>query len=139
MTVLFDTGVIFAYLYAKDDRHEAALELVSRVATKEFGQPFVTDHVVDELFALARSRARMPAVEEAARRFLPLPDPAIPGLTVVSLGTAHLGETWEVFRRYRDQKLSFTDASLLVTLRELRLDRLATFDDRLARIAGRAA
>jgi predicted nucleic acid-binding protein len=134
MTILLDTGVVFAFLYANDERHGEAFDLMSRIARKEFGQPYVTDHVIDELFVLARTRARSDDLEESLRRFLPLPKPALPGLAAVSLGTAHLLPTWEEYRRYRDQRLSFTDASLIVTLRELKLDWLATFDQRLARL-----
>lgn len=138
MTVLVDTGVFFAFLNANDARHTEAVELVDRVARREFGQPFVTDHVIDELFILVRSRTRSAELEESLRRLLPLPSPALKGLTAVSLGTAVLRPTWDVFRQYRDQRLSFTDASLIVTLRELRLDRLATFDRRLARLVPHA-
>jgi predicted nucleic acid-binding protein len=138
VTVLLDTGVVFAFLHANDDRHSEAVDLISRTAQKEFGQPFVTDHVIDELFILARARTRSAALEESLRRFLPMPNPALRGLAAISLGTAFLLPTWEVFRQYRDQGLSFTDASLIVALRELKLDTLATFDERLGHIVPRA-
>lgn len=134
MTVLLDTGVVFAFLNADDVRHAEAEDLVSRIARREFGQPFVTDHVVDELFVLVRSRTRSRTLEESLSRFLPLPSPALRGLTPISLGIGVLEPTWQIFRRFRDQGLSFTDASLIVTMRELNLDRLATFDHRLARL-----
>jgi predicted nucleic acid-binding protein len=138
VTVLLDTGVVFAFLHANDDRHSEAVDLISRTAQKEFGQPFVTDHVIEELFILARARTRSAALEESLRRFLPMPNPALRGLAAISLGTAFLLPTWEVFRQYRDQGLSFTDASLIVALRELKLDTLATFDERLGHIVPRA-
>jgi predicted nucleic acid-binding protein len=138
MTVLLDTGVVFAFLHANDARHGEAVDLISRTAQKEFGQPFVTDHVIDELFLLARVRTRSAALEESLRRFLPMPSPALRGLAAVSLGTSFLQPTWEVFRQYRDLGLSFTDASLIVTLREMKFDQLATFDDRLGHIVRRA-
>lgn len=138
MTVLLDTGVVFAFLHANDARHVEAVELISRTAKREFGQAFITDHVVDELFVLARARTRSPALEDALRRFLPMPKPALRDLAAVSLGAAFLLPTWEVFRQFRDEGLSFTDASLIVTLRELKLDCLATFDERLGRIVPRA-
>lgn len=99
MTVLLDTGVVFAFLNADDERHATAVELVSRIARREFGQPFVTDHVIDELFVLVRVRTRSAALEESLRRFLPLPSPALRDLKAVSLGTSVLEPTWEVFRR----------------------------------------
>lgn len=131
MSVLLDTGVIFAYLNREDARHGEARALMLRIARKEFGAPFVSDHVIDELFVLIRSRTGSAALEEAAKRWLPLPGPVLKGLSVVSLGAEVLEPAWEVFRKYRDQGISFTDATLMVTLRERGIERLATIDARL--------
>ncbi|HEX9709421.1 MAG TPA: PIN domain-containing protein [Candidatus Thermoplasmatota archaeon] len=134
MTVLLDTGLIYAFLNREDANHREAKDLVHRIGRRAFGAPFVTDHVVDELFTLVRARTRSPQLEAAARRFLPLPDPQVHGLVPLSLGGAALRKAWEVFDRYRDQRISFTDATLIVTLKELHMDMLATFDDRLRKL-----
>lgn len=134
MTVLMDTGLIYGFLNRQDAHHDEAKDLVHRIAKSQFGRAFVTDHVVDELLTLVRARTRSQALEAAARRFLPLPVPQIRGMACVSLGGAVLDKAWDVFDRYRDQRLSFTDATLVVTLRELNIDRLATFDTRLEKI-----
>lgn len=134
MSVLLDTGLIFAYLNRQDARHSEAKELIERIARKEFGQPFVTDHVIDELFVLIRVRTGSSTLEDSARRLLPMPAPALKGLASISLGTTLLIPAWEVFHKYRDQGISFTDASLIVTMRERSIGRLATFDDRLRKL-----
>jgi uncharacterized protein len=134
VTVLLDTGVVFAFLNADDARHSEAAQLMTRIARREFGAPLINDHAVDELFVLVRGRTRSSQLEEAARRFLPLPTPMLRGLSMVSLGTSLVAPAWEVFRRYRDQGLSFTDAGLIVTMQEFRIERLATFDLRLSRL-----
>jgi len=134
MSVLLDTGLFLAYLHADDARHAEGLNLMDRIARRDFGNPFVSDHVIDELLTLIRSRTRSPDLEEAARRFLPLPEPTLKGLLPVSLGTAVLAPAWDIYRKYRDQRISFTDAALIVTMRELGIDRLATLDARLAKL-----
>lgn len=131
MSVLLDTGLVFAFLNKRDANHARAFELMLCIANKDFGTPFVTDTVMFELFTLIRSRTGSMTLEESARRFLPLPSPSLSGLTAVSLGTEHLESVWEVFRKYRDQGISFTDAGLIVTMREMGFDRLATLDARL--------
>jgi predicted nucleic acid-binding protein len=73
MSVLLDTGGFFAYLNRQDSLHGKARALVERIALKEFGAPFVTDHVIDELFVLIRVRTGSAALEEAAWKFLPCP------------------------------------------------------------------
>ena|SRR5689334_10077107 len=135
MSVLLDTGFLVAFLDKDDEHHAAAYALMDRIQAKEFGAPFVTDLVVAELFSLLRARRRGARWEQAARRLLPMPSPELRGLTVVSLGVSGLERTWEAFERYRDKGISFTDASLIVTLGELRIDAIATFDEGLGRIA----
>ncbi|MDE1821690.1 MAG: type II toxin-antitoxin system VapC family toxin [Euryarchaeota archaeon] len=135
MSVLLDTGVLYGALNHDDEAHERATALLDRVGRREFGAPLVLDHVVHELFTLIRSRRDPPALEEAAARLLPLPTPELRGLSIASLGTSLMRPAWGVFRKYRDQRLSFTDAALLASMRELRIDRLATFDRRLASLA----
>ncbi len=139
MSVLLDTGVLFAFHHLEDSRHADALALMSRVANKEFGAPFVSDLVVAELFTLIRARTRSAALEEAARRLLPMPNPSLRGLTMVSMGSSIVGRSWEEFERYRDRQISFTDATLIATLKELRIDSLATFDGKLRAIVPTAA
>lgn len=139
MSVLLDTGVLFAFLNRDDEGFAKAGALMARIARKEFGVPYVTDHVVDELFVSIRSRTGSAEMEESAKRLLPLPTPALRGLTAVSLGPALLEPSWQIFRKYRDQKLSFTDASLIVTMRELSIKWLATFDARLQKLVNAAA
>lgn len=135
MSVLLDTGVIFSFLNRDDERHTAARRLMAGLATGKWGTAFVSEYVVDELFTLIRSRTKNQALEAAAKRLLPLPRAALEGLRILPVGPERLMETFAVFERHRDQGLSFTDSSLLVLLDAFGLDRLATFDVRLAALA----
>jgi predicted nucleic acid-binding protein len=139
MSVLLDTGFLFAFLDEGDTKHDEAFALMDRIQAKEFGAPFVSDLVIVELFSLIRARKRAARMEEAARRLLPLPSPALRGLSLVSLGPSIFERAWEEFDRYRDQRISFTDASLIATLAELRIDALATFDEVLCNLTPTAA
>lgn len=135
MSILLDTGVLFAFLNADDERHVAARDLLKRVAASEWGAPFVNEYVVDELFTLIRARTRSKKLEGAAKRLLPLPTPALAGLRILPVGPERLAATLGVFELHHKEGLSFTDASLLVVLDSFGLDRLATFDQRLAALA----
>ena|SRR2546427_2096280 len=134
MSVLLDTGAIFAHLNSSDARHDEGRGLVHRIASKEFGAPYVSDHVIDELFTLIRVRTGSATLEAAAKRFLPMPEPALKGLTLVSLGAGVLEPAWDFFAKYRDHGISFTDATLVVTMHELKIERLATLDGRLGKL-----
>lgn len=128
MSVLLDTGVIYAYLNKQDPRHDDALEVLRRIASGEMGSPVVSDHVVDELFTLIRRRRQSAEVEQAARRFLPLDGPSRLRLRIVMVGPSGLVPAAKLYRRHHDRRLSFTDATHLVLMQRLSMDRLATFD-----------
>lgn len=139
MTILLDTGFVFAFLNQQDESHREAVALVARIARREWGTPIITEFVIAELLSLIRARTGSAVVEQAARAFLPLPTSTLRGLMLAPIGGALLGKTWETFEKYRDQKVSFTDASLLVAMREMRAERIATFDRVLANLAAAAA
>ncbi|HKZ60198.1 MAG TPA: PIN domain-containing protein [Candidatus Thermoplasmatota archaeon] len=135
MTILLDTGFIFALLNHEDAAHGPAADLASRIGRREWGTPLVTELVVAELFSLIRARTGSAKLEEAARQWLPLPNPSLRGLTLAPVGGALLEKSWEVFAKYRDQRLSFTDASLLALAEAMRVERIATFDRGLSSLA----
>ncbi|MBI4392453.1 MAG: type II toxin-antitoxin system VapC family toxin [Euryarchaeota archaeon] len=129
MSLLIDTGVLFAFLNNDDARHGQAVGAIERIARGEWGTPLVSDYVVDELFTLIRARTGNPDLETAAKRLLPFPKPMLPRLQLVPVGPRHLDATLALFLRHRTRRLSFTDASILALMPELGIETLATFDD----------
>lgn len=128
MTILIDTGVFYAFLVRGDEHHEQAVELVRALGEGQHGVPLTSDYVVDEVMTLIRKRQDPPELEVRARRLLPFPEPGLPGLGLATVSPQQVRETMETFERYRDQGLSFTDASHLVLMDRYEIDRLATFD-----------
>lgn len=128
MSVFLDTGVLFAFLNKRDERHDEAIDVVRHAAGGEWGVPYVSDFVADELLTLARVRARGPAVEKAAFEILPLPDPALPGLRMLVVDRAVFTAAVGLFTRHRARGLSFTDATTLALIEEIGIRRLASFD-----------
>lgn len=128
MSVLIDTGVFFAFLNKVDARHDDAVTIIGKAANGEWGRPFVSDYVVDELLTLIRARKQSVEKEEAAVRLLPLPEPGLPGLELVPVAPNDLAATLMHFRMHRERGLSFTDASHLALMDAFEIERLATFD-----------
>lgn len=131
LSVLIDTGILYAFLNRQDPGHAVATDLLRGIAAGDLGSPVVSEHVVDELFTLIRHRKAPRAVEEAACTLLPLDGPSALRLRIVVLGAAGLPPALELYRRHRDRALSFTDATHLVLMRRLAIDRLATLDQGL--------
>lgn len=128
MSILLDTGILYAFLNTQDPRHEQAVDILHRVGSGEWGSPVISEHVIDELFTLIRHRKRSQEVEDAARHLLPLEGHSSMRLRIAMVGPAGLPPAAELYRRHRDRRLSFTDATHIVLMKRLPVDLLATFD-----------
>lgn len=136
MTVLLDTGVLYAFIYDDDARHGEAKDLFLRVAHAQLGLPFVADWAVAELFTLIRAHGHGGSkTEEAAHRLLLSPEQALAGLRILTVAPGQLGAVWKTYEKHRAKRISFTDAAQLVLLSSFGIDRLATFDRSLRGLA----
>jgi len=129
MTVLVDTGVLYADHDRDATRHEAAGDALETVYDGEFGHPYISDYVYDEAVTLTRRRTN--SVDAAIRlgeRLRGVGEyPAVYALEHVSVAVFQAAMT--TFERYDDQSLSFTDATTIALLDRLDLDRVLSFDD----------
>lgn len=138
MTVSLDTGVLYSLIQPRDQNHQRARDLVGRIIRWEWGQPVLSPLVISELFTLLRARRDHITVEAAAARFLPGQGSIFEGGRFLSIHDEDLTMIVQDFARYRDQKLSFVDASHLTFMRTRDIDYLATFDSRLAVVTSKA-
>jgi len=129
MTVLVDTGVLYAERDTDATRHGAAATALDAVYDGDFGQPYVSDYIFDEAVTLARRRTG--SVDVAVRlsdrllgrgRF-----PEAFELLRVSAGP--FSDAIDVFERYDDQELSVTDATSVALAERRGIDRVLSFDD----------
>lgn len=128
MNVFVDTGVFYAHHDEDADRHEAAATAFDELLDGAYGQPYTSDYVFDETVTLTRARTdSFDAADTVARRILgegPYPDV----FEVVDVGPSLRAATLETFRRYDDQDLSFTDATILSVCEERGIDTVLSFD-----------
>lgn len=106
MTVLVDTGVLYAHHDEDARRHEEAGTAMDAVIRGVFGQPYVSDYIYDEAVTLTRSRAtRFEPAREIGRRIRGAGDyPDV--LEMIHIGPSLFRESVELFERYEDQPLS---------------------------------
>ncbi len=103
---------------------------MERLLGGTWGEPFVTDFVLDEALTLVMARG-LPL--EAADRILALAGMAVaPGaaasVTVARVSDRSLRAAFPLFRRHYRRGLSFTDCTSIATLDERRGDVIASFD-----------
>ena len=129
MTVLVDTGVLYADHDRDATRHEAASDALEAVYDGEFGHPYISDYVYDEAVTLTRSRTNsVDAATRLGERLRGVGEyPTVYALEHVTVAVFQAAVT--TFEMYDDQSLSFTDATIIALLDRLDLDRVMSFDD----------
>lgn len=130
MTLLVDTGGVYAYYDRDDGWHEPVIEVLS----SERGPLMLPVVVIPEVDHLLGARIGM----EARHAFyLDLVDRAF---HVVDLDLSRYGRVLELNRRFADLDLGFVDAAVAATAEQLGLERLVTTDRRhFPAIAGEVA
>lgn len=125
MSVLLDTGVLYAHHDADAEHHEAAKDTLTEVFRGEYGQPYVTDYIYDETVTL--TRYRMGSFEEAktvSDRILEMD-----AIRFVHVSPDVFEDAVSIFEKYDDQSLSFTDATTVAVMEKRELDAVMSFDD----------
>jgi predicted nucleic acid-binding protein len=117
--VFVDTSGWYAYARADEPAHGAV-----RKALEDWeGRLVTTDYVFDEIVTLARVRL---GFAHAARIGETLLDPAV--VELIRLLPEDFEDAWELFRKNRDKKWSFTDCSSFAVMRRLRLSAAVATD-----------
>lgn len=128
MSVLLDTGVLYAHHDTDANRHDAAVESINELLTGAFGQPYVSDYVYDEAITLTRKRTRsFDTAKTLSDRILGRGSfPSI--FDIIHVGRDMFRSSIETWKRYEDQALSFTDATLITLCERRGIDGVLTFD-----------
>jgi uncharacterized protein len=116
-----DTGAYFALFYVRDKYHPDAQGVWSSVEKQKI--PIVTtNHVLDELATLL---ARRTTYEFAARK---LTEIFSSRLEIIRPTADEEQLALEYFKKYSDQKVSFTDCLSFAAMRKNNIEQSFTFD-----------
>ena len=129
MTILVDTGVLYADHDTDATRHECANETLELLYDGEFGQPYVSDYVFDEAITLTRRRTGSHDAAVRLRDRLQGSDPYPQVFELRHVSTAVFADAIRVFERYDDRTLSFTDATSVALIERHDFDGILSFDD----------
>lgn len=129
MSILVDTGVLYADHDTDASRHETARRALEAVYDGRFGQPYVSDYIFDEAVTLTQRRAGafQPAKQLGDRIRGVGSYPHVYEILWVS--AAVFSDSIDVFERYDDQALSFTDATTVALADRHDVDSVLSFDD----------
>ena len=118
--IFVDTSAWFAASVPNDDYHSHARAWLGQNA-----EPLVTtDYVLDELVTLLKSRGEFQRAVSLGEEIL---HERIARLEWVT--PADVEDAWDVFRRFRDKRWSFTDCTSRVVMERLSLSTAFAFDE----------
>lgn len=128
MSVFVDTGVFFAHHDTDADRHDQAVDAFDELLDGTYGQPYTNDYVFDETVTLTRVRTEsFEAADTVASRILgEEPFPQV--FEMIHVEPDDVRASLEMFRRYDDHDLSFTDASIVTLCESRDIDAVLSFD-----------
>jgi predicted nucleic acid-binding protein len=129
MTVLVDTGVLYADHDTDAARHEAASDVLDAVYDGKFGLPYVSDYIYDEAVALTLPRSELFGAAKRLGERLRGADPYPQTFELLRVSAAAFADAVDVFERHDDQRLRFTDATTTALARRHGVDQVLSFDD----------
>ena len=129
MTLLVDTGVLYADHDTDASRHETASDALEAVYNGEFGTPYVSDYIYDEAVTLTLVRGASHAAAMRLGRKLRSVDPYPQAYDLLRVSRAAFDDAVDIFEAYDDQALSFTDATTITLVERHGIDGVLSFDD----------
>jgi predicted nucleic acid-binding protein len=129
MSVFLDTGLYYALQNQSGRGHDAAKGAFETVLAGRYGTAFTSEYVYDEAVTLVRKRTgRYDEAKTVSDRILGRnghPD----AVEFCFLSPELFDRAVDVFDRYDDQPLSFTDATTVALVRQHDIDHVLAFGD----------
>lgn len=134
--LFIDTSAWLAFLLTGEAHHQA----VSRLITKHLNKSdrlVTSDYVLDETYTRLITRQSLYTALQLKNKT----ELAVRSHSLLILFTDEtiFHKAWDVFKKYADHKLSFTDATIAVYYQDLKLDTIVTLDQGFAKIGLKTA
>ena len=121
MTAIVDSGVWIAAFNKKDVHHETAKKIITAIINGHIKNAMISDYIFNEVVTYIRKKINIIASNQAANALLDSEHVMITNIDESSFMAA-----FHVFQGY--EALSFTDASTVVLMKNLKVKTLFSFD-----------
>ena len=122
--IFIDTSWFYAVEVEEDINHEKAMKSKKRLARGEYGTPYTTNYILDETITLLRFKASFNAALKFKKK---IEKSKI--LRVIWIDETVIKDANEIFRKYSDLKLSFTDCTSFAVMKRLGINSALSFDE----------
>lgn len=119
--IFVDTGALLVRYLEKDQHHDRALRAWQRL--EDVPRLVTSNFVLDELFTLLGRRASYAFAADRARHIL-----SSERLEILRSDAETEAEAIDLFEKYADQKVSFTDCTSFALMRRHKIRQVFTFD-----------
>ena len=130
MSVFIDAGIFIAYVNEKDKLHAEADGLIDDIADNKYGMAFTSNAVFDEAvtFLLYKTGDVRNAIR--VRDFIlgNKEKDMLQFMNLLFVDKDVLNKGWNIFVKYADKKLSFTDCTTIELMNSKGIEYLASFD-----------
>jgi uncharacterized protein len=125
MKVLVDTGVFISFFDSTDDKHEEAVLLLQEIEALKISM-FVSDYILDELW----TRMLYDAGDRLAIKVMDILQKDIKEqkLGMLFIDKTIFESSIDVFKKYSEHIISFTDCTTYSLYQYLHFDEIITFD-----------
>jgi len=127
MSVFIDSGIFTAFHNAMDSNNGRAVELMREIVSGGLGSAYTSDYIFDEAVTLALTRTRRPEIALSVGRMI-LGEHTKPFLVVLRVKGEAFREAWDLFPRYAERGLSFTDCTSIALVRMRNIKSIISFD-----------
>ncbi|MCD6095515.1 MAG: type II toxin-antitoxin system VapC family toxin [Thermoprotei archaeon] len=124
MAVFIDTGIFVAARNKRDVNHKRAVNLLRAALKGDYGAVYTSDYVFDEAVTVALVRTGKPDIAIDIGNFIL----SSKRLRIIHVNKTIFEEAWNVFIRYSEKKLSFTDATSIAIMRMYNINYIMSFD-----------
>lgn len=128
--IFLDTSFIISYYNEHDDNHSRALSLMNKIVSGNYGEFIISDYIFDEVATIAFIRLKnLSEVEKIGNdiQFF---------TNIYTIEEKVFQDSWNIFVKQYDTKMSFTDCSIIALMRSQRVKYLATFDEDFDKVEG---
>ena len=124
ISVFIDTGVFVGARNSRDDRHRLSVEVIKMALKGAFGAVYTSDYVIDEAVTLALARTGKPEIAFDIGDFIFKSD----RIRLLWTDKNVFASAWEMFRRYSERRLSFTDCISLAHIEDRKIKFILSYD-----------
>lgn len=127
--VFLDTGILIAAVLPRDPDHAAAVDVLHRLADREWMAAHTSDYVVTEALNFLRMKVKRKDTAEAMLSLVFGADDLRPVVaSVLRVHSGRFSRALDLYRREHDRGLSLTDWTSVVSMRDAGIEAIATFD-----------